>query len=87
MKKLFLVLAALVSVAWVALRLAGFAQYVSVLSGTLPEGGVSSVDAAWRCALYVAVHFLFVLGVPTLVLGAGLVELYDRARARRIPGA
>ncbi len=87
MKRLFLVLAALVSLAWIALRLAGHAQYVSVLSGTLPEGGVSSADAAWRCALYVTVHFLFVLGVPTLMLAAGLVELYDRVRARRAPGA
>lgn len=83
MKRFYLGAAATLAVTYLALRLTGQVRYVSVLSGTLPEGAASVESAAVRAAVYVALHFAFVALVPALLLAAALDHHVDRRLARR----
>jgi hypothetical protein len=83
-KKGCVITAAAITGAYLALRLTGQVRYVSVLSGTLPEGGEAGF-AGMRAAMYVALHLGFVVLVPTLLLAAALDFLVDRVLASRPP--
>lgn len=56
-----------------ALTLAGARPFMSVLSLTFPEGS-SRGWAAIVCMAYLVAHFLWILGVPILLLAAGLLQ-------------
>jgi hypothetical protein len=79
----FAVTAALLTAAYLAMRVTDQARYVSVLSGTLPDGAASVEAATTRATAYVALHFAFVLVVPTLLIAALLDFVVQRALDRR----
>ncbi|MFO0602395.1 MAG: hypothetical protein U0324_04435 [Polyangiales bacterium] len=84
MRRWCLVIAAAITAAYLALRLTGQVRYVSVLSGTSPEGVSGPLANAWAAA-YVALHLAFVAAVPALLLAAALDFAVDRWLARRPP--
>jgi hypothetical protein len=74
----FLVRAAVISVVFLAVHLAGWRDYTSVLNGT-----VGSASAGWRTSTFFGVTYLilymvFVLAVPVLVLAAGILAVWSR---------
>ena len=78
----FLVRALFVSVAFLAVHLAGLRDYTSVLNGT-----VGSATAGWRMSAFLGVAYLilymaFVLVVPVLILGAGILAVWQRRRTQ-----
>lgn len=77
----FLVRAAACALLYELLSLAGLRGYMSVLSLTFPEGS----PRAWSillCMAYLVSHFLWILGVPILLLAAVLLEAWDRLESR-----
>jgi len=71
----FVARAALIALAYFTARALGLPAYTSVLSGTSPTGNPTDyLSLAAGCA-YVVLHFLFILGVPILLLAAGLLAL------------
>lgn len=83
MKRAYLLAAVSLAVAYLALRLTGQVRYVSILSGTTPDGATSVESATVRAAVYVALHFAFVALVPALLLAAAFDHHIDRRLARR----
>lgn len=80
-KGLFICAAALTLVFLVE-HIAGFREFTSVLSGTYPAAGASVL---WGL-VYAITHMAFFIVTPILLIGAGLLSLFDwRARigARR----
>jgi hypothetical protein len=55
------------------LSLMGIREYTSVLSMTYPEGS-SREWSVILCMVYLASYFLWILGVPILLLAAGLMQ-------------
>ncbi len=70
----FLVRAAVLALLFLAASLAGLRDTTSALSLTFPEG-ISRGAAMFWCFVYLISYFLFVLAVPILVLGSGLLWL------------
>jgi len=69
----FLVRAAVLAILYLAVHALGFRQYTSILCGTIPPGG-----AAILGVVYIVLYFAFVLIVPTLVLGSGILWALQR---------
>lgn len=82
----FVVRAALCALLYGVLSLAGFRDYMSVLSLTYPEGS-SRGWAQFACMTYLLCHFLWILGVPILLLAAGLMQGALIVLSRRQPPA
>jgi undecaprenyl pyrophosphate phosphatase UppP len=70
--------ALLIGVVYVACELAGWREYTSVLCGTSPTGATIDRLMALRASLYLLAYFGCVLGVPVLLIGAGLLALLKR---------
>ena len=69
----FIVRAAVLALVYLLLSLAGLRGYMSVLSLTFPEGS----PRGWSvicCMAYLVSYFLWILGVPILLLAAGLMQ-------------
>jgi hypothetical protein len=77
----FVVRAVALALLYLMLSLAGFRHYMSVLSLTFPEG--SSRDwSLFAGMLYLISHFLWILGVPILLIAAGLMRGVAELRSR-----
>lgn len=63
----------------------GLREYATILSGSSPTGGPADGRAAVLALAYILSWFGFVLGVPVLVLGAGLQLLLLRWGRRPAP--
>lgn len=70
--------AVLLTVIYLVLHLAGWREYTSILCGTAPTGNLSDRPAQLYGLIYVLLHFAVVVGVPILVLAAGLLALMGR---------
>jgi hypothetical protein len=64
---------------WVASML-GFRSYMSMLSWTFPEGG-SVGWALFAGTVYLITYFLWILGVPILLIAAALMAVAGRILA------
>jgi hypothetical protein len=69
----FIVRAAACALLYGLLSLLGAREYTSVLSMTFPEGS-SREWAGILCMAYLTSYFLWILGVPILLLAAGLMQ-------------
>ncbi len=81
----FLVRAALLLLLFLALRAAGLAGYVSILSGSLAAGSQQEVISAALGVVYASAWFAAVLLAPILIIAAGLLAVAQHAimRGRR----
>jgi hypothetical protein len=57
---------------------AGMRPFTSVLNGTVGSTNLDWQTASFLGAAYVMVYLAFVLGVPTLLIAAGLVALWRK---------
>ena len=73
----FVVRAGALSLLYLGLTLAGFRDYMSVLSLTFPEGS-NPRWAQFACMSYLISYFLMVLGVPILLVAAALMAAVNR---------
>jgi hypothetical protein len=81
-----LVRAGLLAGTFGVLHLLGLREYTSIICGTSPTGNVADGSAVWG-VLYAFFHFAFVLGVPILVLAAGiLVGVLSLGQRPGVPG-
>ena len=78
----FVVRAAACALLYGLLSLIGIREYVSVLSMTYPEGS-SQAWSGLLCMAYLASYFLWILGVPILLLAAGLMQGWAWLESRR----
>jgi hypothetical protein len=78
----FVVRAAVLALVYGLLSLAGLRDSMSVLSLTYPEGS-SRGWSAICCMAYLVSYFLWILGVPILLLAAGLLQSLTWIQARR----
>jgi hypothetical protein len=69
----FVVRAAVLALVYALLSLAGLRDFMSVLSLTYPEGS-SREWSVICCMAYLVSYFLWILGVPILLLAAGLMQ-------------
>ena len=76
----FVVRAAALALIYLLLSLAGFRHYMSVLSLTFPEGSSRGWSVV-ACMAYLVSYFLWILGVPVLLIGAVLMQLAGRFQA------
>jgi len=70
----FLVRAGALAVVYALLSIFGLRDFMSVLSLTFPEG-VSRHVSLFIGLIYLLSYFSFILGVPILVIAAGLLAL------------
>lgn len=77
--------AAVIAAAYLAVHLAGWREYTTFLSGTMVEAGGSLRWTAFCGLSYLVLHFAWVLGVPILLLAAGLLKLVAALGTRRAP--
>jgi hypothetical protein len=68
--------AAVCALAYGFLTLAGARAYMSVLCLTYPEGS-SRPWAVLVCMAYLVAYFLWILGVPILLLAAALLRAWE----------
>jgi len=78
----FVVRAAVLALVYALLSLAGLREYMSVLSLTYPEGS-SREWSVICCMTYLVSYFLWILGVPILLLAAVLLQSLSWIQARR----
>ena len=71
----FLVRALVLSLAFLVAHFLGLREQTRFLSGT--------PSRAWLGVIYVFLYFAFVLVVPSLVLGAGILAVIERFLSRR----
>lgn len=65
--------AALLSLVYLVVSLAGFRQYTSIFTGTVPSVELSRTTQAALGLLYALLYVGFVLLVPTLLVAAALM--------------
>ena len=73
----FVVRAGALALLYLALTLVGFRDYMSVLSLTFPEGS-NPRWAQFACMSYLISYFLWLLGVPILLIAAALMAVVNR---------
>lgn len=72
----FLIRAVLISVAYAVCHAAGLREYTTFLSGTTDGGNLNQTIVLG--VTYMAVYFAFVLGVPILLIAAGVMWGVER---------
>lgn len=77
---------------WIALafaicHVAGWRDDVSFLSGTEPAGAAGREMGVFLGVAYLATYFAFVLGVPILLIGAGVFVGMERMGGKRRSGS
>ncbi len=76
----FLLRAAALAALYAAATLGGLRDYATVLAGSLPyEGAPPRLSTALGLG-YVLLYFGWILAVPVLVLGAGILAFWTRRR-------
>lgn len=84
----FLVRAGLIAVAYLLFNMLGWSECTSLVCGTSPTGNVADSLVLFKGCAFAVTHFLFVLGVPILLIAAGLftllLERSAPARARAV---
>ncbi|HLX69154.1 MAG TPA: hypothetical protein VKV04_05950 [Verrucomicrobiae bacterium] len=70
--------AALLTVLFVIVQLAGLRDFTSVLNGTVGSTHLSWQTASFLGAAYIFVYLGFVLVVPILLLAAGILKIWQR---------
>jgi hypothetical protein len=83
MRSRMLLIAGIFTVAALVVHLANYAHFVSVLSGTLPQGAPSFEAAAMRAGIFVVVHFAWKLVVPSLLLASLFDWVAERALTQK----
>jgi len=70
--------AAIIILLFLVCQIAGLREYTSLLCGTLTTGGAGREFVAFMGISYVMIYFAVVIGVPILVLGAGIFSIAQR---------
>jgi hypothetical protein len=83
MRSRMLLIAGIIATAALAVHLAHYHHFVSVLSGTLPQGAPSFEAAAVRAGIFVVVHFAWKLLVPSLLLASLFDWMAERALTQK----
>jgi len=73
------------SIPFAIAQLAGWRQYTSILSLTIPEGTPGQL-AAWYAGFYLIAYVAFTLIAPTLLIAAGIYALILTAFRASSPG-
>jgi len=79
----FVVRAAFILVLYVIARGLGLCEYASFLSGTMPAGALHQGIKMYLGVLYLLLYLGAVVGVPVLVIAAGVFYALDRRYLRR----
>ena len=79
----FLQWAALLTVLYIIVNLAGMREYTSVLNGTIGSTTLNWQTASFLGAAYVFVYLAFILGAPILVLAALILKLWQRSLVKK----
>ena len=75
--------AAMLTILFIIVQLAGMREFTSVLNGTIGSTNLSWQTASFLGAAYIFVYLAFVLGVPILVLAAGILKLGQKVIATK----
>lgn len=75
--------AAMLTILFVVVKLAGLREFTSVLNGTIGSTSLSWQTASFLGAAYIFVYLGFVLGVPILILAAGILKLWGKVVATK----
>jgi len=78
MKRMLLSGAILLSLGFLMCHVVGGRECTSVLSGTYPSAGALGEFAILLGLMYAVAYMVVVILVPILILGAGIVWLFDR---------
>lgn len=70
--------AVMLTILLIVARLAGLREFTSVLNGTIGSTNLSWETASFLGAAYIFVYLAFVLGVPILILAAGILKVWER---------
>jgi len=74
--------AAVISIVFLIVQLAGLKEFTSILNGTTGSVELSWGTAAFLGLAYVFAYLAFVLLVPTLLLAAAMLIVWKRLRQR-----
>jgi hypothetical protein len=75
--------AAMLTILFIVVQLAGLREFTSVLNGTIGSTSLSWQTASFLGAAYIFVYLGFVLGVPILILAAGILKIWQRIAATK----
>lgn len=70
--------AAMLTILFVIVHLAGLREFTSVLNGTVGSTHLSWQTASFLGAAYIFVYLGFVILVPILILAAGILKIWQR---------
>jgi len=73
-----LVRAAVISLLFLVVHLAGLREFTSVLNGTIGNTEISWGESAFWGTVYIFLYLAFVLGVPILLLAAAISAALQR---------
>ena len=82
----FLVRAALIAAAFLALRAAGLREYTSILCGSSPTASSANMFPNIFAVAYLLFYFAFVIGVPILLIAAAIQGVLQHLIQRRASG-
>lgn len=77
--------AALICVVFAIAHLLGLREFTSVLNGTTGSVAMDWQMAAALGVAYILLYLAFVLLVPTMILAAVILALWQRTRRRALP--
>lgn len=83
----FLVRAGLIAVVYLVMNVLGWSECTSLVCGTSPTGNVADRFVLFKGCAFAVTHFAFVLGVPILLIAAGLFALLVERSAKVQPRA
>lgn len=75
--------AAMLTILFVIVQLAGLREFTSVLNGTVGSTHLSWQTASFLGAAYIFVYLGFVLVAPILLLAAGILKIWQRIVATK----
>lgn len=75
--------AAMLTILFVIVQLAGLREFTSVLNGTIGSTHLSWQTASFLGAAYIFVYLGFVIVVPILILAAGILKIWQRIVATK----
>ena len=75
--------AAMLTILFVIVQLAGLRDFTSVLNGTVGSTHLSWQTASFLGAAYIFVYLGFVIVVPILILAAGILKIWQRIVATK----
>ena len=77
--------AAMLTILFVIVQLAGLREFKSVLNGTVGSTHLSWQTASFLGAAYIFVYLGFVIVVPILILAAGILKVWQRIVGTKQP--